>query len=165
MKRLQEKASHCFTTGDDRQKVYEQYKSVLTLAADGKNGQEVFKRICTQCHRRSGEGVTVGPDLSGVQNQPSEALLLHILIPSYEIVPGYTSYDVETRNGRVLTGLIASETETSLSLKRSLGATDTILRSNITKISSAGLSLMPDELEKTMTRQELADLIAFLKSR
>ena len=149
----------------DRQKVYESYKSVLNLPGNANNGHEVFKKTCAQCHTHSGEGVAVGPDLTGVSNQPAEALLLHILIPSYEIVPGYTSYDVETKDGQVLTGLIASETATAITLKRSLGVTDSILRSNIDKISSAGLSLMPDELEKTMTRQELADLIAFLKRR
>lgn len=149
----------------DRHKVYENYKSVLTLRGNAKNGHEVFKRICAQCHTHGGEGVAVGPDLTGVQNQPPEALLLHILIPSYEIVPGYTSYNIETRDGQVLTGLIASETATAITLKRSLGITDSILRSNIASISSSGLSLMPDELEKTMTRQELADLIAFLKTR
>jgi putative membrane-bound dehydrogenase-like protein len=149
----------------DRQEVYENCKSVLNLSTDSRNGHQVFKRICAQCHTHSGEGVAVGPDLTGVSNQPAEALLLHILIPSYEIVPGYTSYDVETKDGQVLTGLIASETATTITLKRALGITDSILRSNIAKISSGGLSLMPDELEKTMTRQELADLIAFLKTR
>lgn len=151
--------------GGDRQKVYQDYKSVLRLPAVAKNGHEVFKRNCAQCHTHSGEGVAVGPDLTSVHNQPAEALLLHILIPSYEIVPGYTSYDIETKDGRVLTGLIASETATSITLRRSLGASDSILRSNIATVSSSGLSLMPDELEKTMTRQELADLIAFLKER
>jgi putative heme-binding domain-containing protein len=149
----------------DRHKIYESYKSVLDLPGNSKNGHEMFKKICAQCHTYGGEGVAVGPDLTGVQNQPAEALLLHILIPSYEIVPGFTSYNVETRDGQMLTGLIVSETATTITLKRSLGATDSVLRSNIATISSSGLSLMPDELEKTMTRQELADLIAFLKSR
>jgi putative heme-binding domain-containing protein len=149
----------------DRQKAYEDCKSVLNLTANAGNGHEVFKKICAQCHAHSGEGFAVGPDLSGVHNQPPEALLLHIIIPSYEIVPGYTSYNIETKDGRVLTGLIASETATSITLKRSLGATDSIFRTNIAILSSSGVSLMPDELEKTMTRQELADLIAFLKGR
>jgi putative heme-binding domain-containing protein len=147
----------------DRHKVYESYKSVLNVGSNAKNGHEVFRRVCAQCHTHGSEGVAVGPDLTGVRNQPAEALLLHILIPSYEIVPGYTSYNVETKDGQMLTGLIASETAMAITLKRSLGITDSILRSNIATISSSGLSLMPDELEKTMTRQELADLIAFLK--
>jgi putative membrane-bound dehydrogenase-like protein len=149
--------------GSDRRKVYEEYKSVLSLPANAQDGLLVFKRICTQCHTHSGEGAAVGPDLTGVRNQPAEALLLHILVPSYEIVPGYTSYDIETRDGRTLTGLIASETDTSLTVKGGFGVTESILRSNIVSISSSSLSLMPDELEKTMSRQELADLIAFLK--
>jgi putative heme-binding domain-containing protein len=149
--------------GGDRQKVYKEFRAVLNMPATAKNGHEVFKKICAQCHTYGGEGIAVGPDLTSVHNQPAEALLLHIIIPSYEIVPGYTSYDIETKDGRLLSGLIASETPTSITLKRSLGATDSILRSNIATMSSSGLSLMPDELEKTITPQELADLIAFLK--
>jgi putative heme-binding domain-containing protein len=147
----------------DRQKAYEDCKSVLKLSGNAEHGHELFKQICAQCHTYKGEGCAVGPDLSGLHNQPAEALLLHVIIPSYEIVPGYTSYNIETRDGRSLTGIIASETATSITLKRSLGVTDSILRSNIITVSSSGVSLMPDELERTMTRQELADLIAFLK--
>jgi putative heme-binding domain-containing protein len=150
--------------GSDRQKVYEEYRSILSLSSSGRDGHEIFRRICVQCHTCRGEGAAVGPDLSGVHNQPAEALLLHILVPSYEIVPGYTSYIIETKDGSTLTGLIASETETSITLKRALGLTETILRTNIASISSSNLSLMPDELEKTMSRQELADLIRFLKA-
>ncbi|HTL18780.1 MAG TPA: PVC-type heme-binding CxxCH protein, partial [Patescibacteria group bacterium] len=147
------------SAGANRQKVYEDYKSVLSLPTNPGNGREVFKRICAQCHTCRGEGVAVGPDLSGVHNQPPEALLLHILIPSYEIVPGYTSYEVETKDGGNFSGLIASETVTTITLRRALGATDAIPRTNIATITSSGLSLMPDELEKTMNRQELADVI------
>src|SRR5205085_2837161 len=59
----------------NRQKAYEDYKSVLNLPMSPGNGHEVFKRICAQCHTCRGEGVAVGPDLTGVHNQPPEALL------------------------------------------------------------------------------------------
>jgi putative heme-binding domain-containing protein len=149
----------------DRMKVYEEYKSVLTLAPNSKNGHEVFKRVCANCHTHTGEGSAVGPDLTGVRNQPAEALLLHILVPSYEIVAGFTSYDIELKDGRSLSGLIASETESSVTLRRALAEQETVLRSNIVSINSGSLSLMPDELEKGMTKQELADLVAFLKGQ
>src|SRR5262249_54749497 len=66
----------------DRQKAYEDCKSILKLNADAGHGHEVFKKVCAQCHTHNGEGFSVGPDLSGVHNQPAEALLLHIIIPS-----------------------------------------------------------------------------------
>jgi putative heme-binding domain-containing protein len=149
----------------DRMKVYEDYKSVLTSKADTKSGHAVFARLCTSCHVYNGEGSRVGPELTGIRNQPAEALLLHIIVPDYEIVAGFISYEIETKDGRSLTGLLASETATSVTLRRALGEEENILRSNITTISSTSLSLMPQELEKIMTRQEMADLIAFLKGQ
>jgi hypothetical protein len=50
-----------------------------------------------------------------------------------------------------------------VTLRRAQGEQETILRSQIATITSGALSLMPDELEKTMSRQELRDLIGFLK--
>jgi putative heme-binding domain-containing protein len=163
--RIRERANTLFkslATGD-RMKVYEDYKPVLNLAAKPVNGQAVFKQACAACHRLDREGVPVGPDLFSIRNQPKEAILLHILIPEYEIVPGYASYTIETRDGRTLSGLIASETDTSITLRRALGEEETILRHNIASISATNLSLMPQELEKNMSRQDLADLIAYLK--
>jgi putative membrane-bound dehydrogenase-like protein len=147
----------------DRMKIYEEYKPVLAGKADMKSGKAVFARLCTPCHVYNGEGSRVGPELTGIRNQPAEALLLHIIVPDYEIVAGFMSYEIETKDGRSLTGLLASESATSVTLRRALGEEENILRSNIASIASTSLSLMPQELEKAMTRQEMADLIGFLK--
>lgn len=149
--------------GGDRMKVYEEYKAILSLKPVASNGHEVFKRACAACHKLNGEGAIVGPDLTGVRNQTAEVLLLHIIVPEYEIYPAYLAYDVETKDGQSITGLLASETPNSVTLRRALGQEDTILRANITSMASTSLSLMPQELEKTMTKQELADLIGYLK--
>jgi putative membrane-bound dehydrogenase-like protein len=147
----------------DRQRVYEEYKAVLKLEASSKNGQAVFKQHCSSCHRLDREGVAVGPDLFEIRSQPKEAILLHILIPEFEILPGYTGYVVETKDGRTLAGLIASETAASITLRRAQGEEETVLRSNLATITSTALSLMPQEMEKNMSKQDLADLIAYLK--
>ncbi|MEW6306122.1 MAG: PVC-type heme-binding CxxCH protein [Verrucomicrobiota bacterium] len=147
----------------DRMKVYEEYKTVLQLKMNGKSGHAVFTRTCAQCHVYGAEGARVGPELTGARNQPVEALLLHIIVPDLEVVTGFTSYEIETKDGRTLTGLLASETPTSVTLRAAQGIEETILRGNIASMSSTSLSLMPQELEKTMTKQELADLLAFLK--
>jgi len=147
----------------DRMKVYEDYKSVLALKSDPQNGRAVFKQHCSSCHRLDQEGVPVGPDLIGIRNQPKEAVLLHILIPEYEILPGFASYTVETRDGRTISGLIASESASAVALRQALGVEETIQRNNIAGFSSAALSLMPQEMEKNMSRQDMADLISYLK--
>jgi putative membrane-bound dehydrogenase-like protein len=149
----------------DRMKVYEDYKAVLALPADAKHGKAVFVKTCAACHQFAGEGARVGPELTGVRLQPAEAILLHIIVPDAEIYPGFTAYDVETKDGRSLTGLLTSDTPTSVTLRAAQGIEETILRANLAKLTSSSTSLMPNELEKTMTRQEMADLMAFLKGQ
>ena len=147
----------------DRMKVYEEYKSVLSLTPNPKNGHAVFSKTCTGCHVFAGEGNLVGPDLTGIRNQPTDVLLLHIIIPEYEIMPTYTCYNVETKDGMSYTGLLAAETPSAITLRQALGHEEKIQRSNIASIAASRLSLMPDELEKTMSKQDLADLLGFLK--
>ena len=103
------------------------------------------------------------PTCSASATSPRPAILLHILAPDQEITPGFAAYTVATRDGRVLTGLIASETPTSLTLRQPLGKEDTILRAEIEAISAGKQSLMPQGLEKNISRQEFADLLAYLK--
>ncbi len=147
----------------NRAGIYEDYKSVVELTGHAENGQKVFMKVCANCHRLDREGTPVGPDLFGIRNQPKEAILLHILIPEFEITPGFGAYLVETTDGRVLAGLLVGETATQVTLRAALGREETILRSDIESLNLSQLSLMPQELEKTMSRQEMADLLAYLK--
>jgi len=151
-----------FQSGD-RMKVYEDYKSILSLKAEARNGREIFKKNCASCHRLDREGIPVGPDLFGIRNQPKEVILLHIIIPEYEILPAFVNYVIETRDGRTLSGIIGSETDEKVTLRRALGEEDLVPRANIASIASTGLSLMPQELEKNISRQEMADLLGYLK--
>ena len=69
-----------------------------------------------------------------------------------------------TADGRQLTGLIAAETATSITLRRADNATDTVLRIDIEQLKSTGMSLMPEGLEKQIDQQSMADLLEFLKT-
>ena len=151
------------TVPGDRARVFEAYKDVAEAKADPTLGRAVFRRECASCHRLDQEGFAVGPDLFGIRNQPKSAILLHILAPDHEITPGFAAYSVATRDGRVLTGLIASETPSSLTLRQPLGKEESVLRDQVESISAGTQSLMPTGLEKNITRQEFADLLAYLK--
>ena len=144
-------------------KAYEESKSVLSLKPMPQNGQAVFKLHCAACHRLDREGIPVGPDLLGIRNQPKEAILLHVVAPDYEIAPGFAGYTVETKDGRSFSGLILSETRTSITVRQAQGIEENILRSSIASLEASRSSLMPQEFEKAMSRQDLADLIAYLK--
>jgi putative heme-binding domain-containing protein len=147
----------------DRQKVVEAYQSALKLKADARRGKQVFKKNCAICHRLENVGVEVGPDLlSALRTKTRETLLVDILDPSREVDPRYINYVINTKAGRTFTGMIAADTGSSVTLRRAEKAEDTILRSQIDDIRATAKSLMPEELEKQMTKQDVADVIAYL---
>jgi putative membrane-bound dehydrogenase-like protein len=150
--------------GGDRMQVYRNYREILSLKTDIARGREAFTKACSTCHTHNGVGGKVGPDLTGVRNQPADALLLHILVPNYEVAPAYQTLSVVTQDGRTISGWLAGETESSVTLRTAFGTEETVLRKNITSLTASGLSLMPDGLEQTMTKEDLSSIIAFLKS-
>jgi putative membrane-bound dehydrogenase-like protein len=152
-------------TTPDRRKVLEDYQAALDLKADAARGKAVFKKVCATCHRLENEGVEVGPDLlSALRNKSREQLLTDILDPSREVDPRYINYVVVTKAGHSFTGLIAAETASSLTLRRAEKAEDTILRSDIEAIEATAKSVMPEGLEMQLSKQEVADVIAYLQA-
>ena len=147
-----------------RMKVYQDYRRILSKGGDAVAGKKVFVRVCSVCHTHSGSGGKVGPDLTGISNQPADALLLHILAPNYEVLPAYQAILVKTKNGQSISGRLKAETENSITLSTAFGTEESILRTNITSLLNSGLSLMPEGLERSMTKDELRDLIVFLKA-
>ncbi|MGB2714839.1 MAG: PVC-type heme-binding CxxCH protein [Vicinamibacterales bacterium] len=164
---IQKRARALFAPLDsgDRMQAYERLRgTVLKHPFNAASGQRTFSRYCATCHTFDGAGGTLGPDLSGIRNQPAEAILLHVLVPDYEITPGYYAYVVETRDGRTLVGRLESEAPNSLLLRDAASQPHVVLRSQILSMTASPNSLMPNELERAMSEQELADLIGYLKS-
>jgi putative membrane-bound dehydrogenase-like protein len=151
-------------TSGGRAAVVAAFRPALALSGDPKAGAAVFKKICANCHRLNGEGHEVGPDLAALTDKSPEALLIAILDPNRAFEAKFTNFNVQTTDGRVLTGLIAAETGTSVTLRREEGREDVLLRSEIEAMAGSGQSLMPEGLEKDLTKQSLADLIAYLAS-
>jgi putative membrane-bound dehydrogenase-like protein len=164
---IQKRARTLFAAVDsgDRMQVYERLRGpVLARSGSYQSGQRVFASTCAGCHVFDGAGGRLGPDLSGIRNQPADAILLHVLVPDYEIAPGYEAYVVETRDGRTLFGRLESEAPNSLTLRDVSSQQHVILRSQVASMSASIGSLMPNELERAMSEQDLADLIAYLKT-
>ena len=126
-------------------------------------GAGVFATYCSACHTYKSAGGRVGPDLSGIRNQPPDALLLHIVVPDYDITPGYEAYTVLTRDDRTLFGRLESEAPNSITLRDAAGQAHTILRTDVRSMTASTSSLMPSGLDQAMSVQDLADLIAYLK--
>jgi putative heme-binding domain-containing protein len=146
-----------------REEVIAQMRTFLRRApGDAKAGQEVFKRVCGQCHKLYGEGQDVGPDITLNGRSSFEQLLSNVFDPSLVIGAAYQTRTVVTADGRVLSGLLAEESDERMVLKTQGGKVETIARSDVEEMKVSHLSLMPEELEKQLKPQELADLFALL---
>lgn len=147
-----------------RADVISNYRPALDLEGDASRGQQVFRKICAACHKLEGFGHEIGKDLLSIRNRGPETILVNVLDPNREVDPKYLNYVVITADGRSLSGVIAAETATSITLKRAENATNDILRIDIEALQSTGQSIMPEGLEKQIDQQAMADLVAYLMS-
>lgn len=129
---------------------------------DAEKGVLVFKKLCAQCHKIHGEGAEVGPDITRNGRNNWDQLLSNVFDPSLVIGPGYQARQLVTTDGRVLTGLPVEESDQRVVLKIQGGKVETIARDEIDIYETSDVSLMPEDIEKQLTREEIADLMAFL---
>lgn len=137
-------------------------KQLETVPGDPFAGQKVFNRVCGQCHKIYGEGEDVGPEITRNGRNNYDQLLSNVLDPSLVIGAGYQAHTVLTTDGRVLTGLVVEDTPDRLVLKLQGGKLETIPRGDVEEDVVSPTSMMPEGLERQVSRQELADLFAFL---
>jgi len=147
----------------DREQALADYRVVLGLKSDAARGRAVFEKNCASCHRVAGIGVDVAPDISDSRERSFEQLLVDIIQPNRAIDANYFSYTVTTLDGMIHTGVLATETSTSVTLKQAEGKEIIFRREEIEEMRSDGISFMPDGLEKNIPPQDMADLIGFIK--
>jgi putative membrane-bound dehydrogenase-like protein len=148
----------------DRNAVLARYQPVLEAKGNPLQGRAIFEKNCVTCHRVGTIGVNVGPDIGDSRDKTPAYLLTNILDPNRAVDANYFGYTLITQQGRVLTGLIKNETASSITIRLPEGKEETILRTDVEELKSSGLSLMPVGLEKTITVEQMADLIAYLKN-
>ncbi len=146
----------------NRDEIVQRYHAALEMAGDRGRGAALFEKHCLVCHTVQTRGHRVGPDLSGVGSRPKETILIDVFDPSRQVTPEFVAYTLVTNDGQVLSGLVASETADSLTLRRAEGAEDFIRRNDLEALRSTGKSLMPEGLEENLTEQDVADLLSFL---
>jgi quinoprotein glucose dehydrogenase len=136
---------------------------------DAGRGRQLFwvrvHASCHQCHRIGDEGGTAGPALTGIgARQSREYLLESLLFPSKAIAPGYETVAVLLESEAVETGRVVRESDAELVLRGPDGQEKAIAKASIRK-ARRGLSAMPDDLAKLLTRRELRDLVEYLASQ
>jgi putative membrane-bound dehydrogenase-like protein len=141
------------------------YEPSLSLQGDASRGRELFGQFCSICHQYQGSsGAQFGPDLGEVRNHAPMSLLVDILDPNHSIADGYELWNVTLTDGSTLTGVMGREAPTAVTLRLPGGTETVIPRAQIRAMRIAETSGMPEGLETQIDRQQMADLIAFLKS-
>jgi putative membrane-bound dehydrogenase-like protein len=161
--RLRDRSRAIFTMNNE-QEVNKEYQSALQLKGNIEKGMLVYEKNCALCHQiRESNGIAIGPDLGTIHNWSREAIMAHILAPNLSISSGFDLWSVELLNGENIQGLIASETPGAINL-RNIGTADRIInRNDIRSLKPLNMSIMPTSLEKQISKQQMADLLAFLK--
>ncbi|MEX0704828.1 MAG: PVC-type heme-binding CxxCH protein [Planctomycetales bacterium] len=118
---------------------------------------------CLNCHKVAQKGKEVGPDLSGIGTKLSrQALYESILFPSAGISHNYETYTILLANGTTASGVITSRTDDAVTLKSADALERTYPAAEIEEIVKQDVSLMPADVQKSMTADELVDLVEYL---
>lgn len=148
----------------ERRAVLDEYGSRARKGGDAEEGRKAFERSCASCHRVGELGHAVGPDLASLGNRSTEALLIATLDPNSAVEARFRPLTILTRDGRLLTGVVTEQSVGSITLIRPNGLVDVVDRSEIEQLRSGERSLMPDNLEKDLTPQDVANVIAYIQS-
>jgi len=130
---------------------------------DPAHGRDVFTRVCAVCHTLFGQGGKVGPDLTHA-NHDREFLLGSIVDPSASVRKEYLTYELTTRDGRILAGVIADQSGGNITLATSTGERTLVPQNQVQSLRESALSLMPEDLVKPLKPQEFRDLFSYLQS-
>jgi putative membrane-bound dehydrogenase-like protein len=140
---------------------------LLKSKGDATRGRETFNGIakCNTCHIVNGAGKEVGPDLSEIGSKLSrEAFFESILFPSAGISHNYETWTASTVDGNVVSGIKVSETPNELVLRGGDSISRTLKKSEIDELKKQPISLMPADLQTTMTAEELIDVVEYVQT-
>jgi putative heme-binding domain-containing protein len=144
--------------------------SLLEQLKDGdiRRGQAIFnsqKTACAACHRLGYLGGNIGPDLTSIGQVRSERDLLEAIVyPSASFVRSYEPVLIITKSGEDYSGALRKDTTEEIVLATGPDTEVRIARADIKETRPGTVSVMPAGLDEQLTRQEMADLLAFLKN-
>ncbi len=152
----------------DRERLLAKYKEwcspAAIAAADASRGRAVFAKTCAACHRLYGEGGEVGPDLTGSNRANLDYILLNSVDPSYDVPDAYKTVSVLTVDGRAVNGVLAEEDSARIILKTSEQPRVVIAKDDIEVRKVSPKSMMPDGQLDQMEKQQVIDLIKYLRT-
>ncbi len=167
-RKAKEKANQLFPPPPSKEnKPLPPLATLMQMKGNVKRGRLIYHNsgTCYKCHKEHGLGREVGPDLSEIGSKLSRSALFEsILYPSAGISHNYETWTAALDSGNTVSGLMVSETDDSVSLKDIEGIVRTFSRDEIDEITRQETSLMPADLQKVLTAQDLVDLVEFLQT-
>jgi putative heme-binding domain-containing protein len=137
--------------------------------ADAAAGRRIFANprlaYCSRCHRVEGRGVLLGPDLSTVGRNEPRWIVESILQPSAVVAPHYTAWRIETKDGKVRTGMLAGTYLDDYTYLDEKGNIFKVNTHDMVEARPLSTSIMPAGLVDRLTDQEMRDLLAYLQAR
>jgi putative heme-binding domain-containing protein len=108
-------------------------------------------------------GKEVGPDLSEIGKKLSrEALFESILYPSAGISHNFEAYTVILVSGNVVNGLLVNKTDDAITIKDAEAIARTFKMDDVEEVIQQKVSLMPADLQKVLTEEELINIVEYL---
>lgn len=152
----------------DKKAEMERYKALLAKSGAQKDdlvkGRAVFAKTCGQCHQLYGVGGKVGPDITGSNRADLDYLLHNILDPNAEIPNDYRTWNLDTKDDRSVSGIMARQDATAVTIVTP-NETLTVARTDIAKLKQSELSMMPEGLLQALPEDEVRNLIAYLRGK
>lgn len=163
---LRDKAAQAHA-GDRTDDPVAPYRDALE-GGDAESGRRIFyekaEASCAKCHKVHGRGGEVGPVLDTIGGQKSRDYILEsIVLPNKEIAQGFAQSIFQLHSDAIETGRIEKEDEKQVVILQADGTRKTIAKSDI-KARKLGLSAMPEDEIKHLTKRELRDVVEFLAS-
>lgn len=139
-----------------------QFQSAIQTGGNAAHGRQLFSARCAGCHQPASDGKALGPALMGARTRGREKLLAAIVEPNALPRPDYQTCVLETQSGEDYIGILDDENPTTVALRRP-GALPTVWpRSNQYGLRAQSWSLMPDDLTRDYSVQDMADLLDYL---
>ena len=148
-----------------RSEVVAEFLPALKLEGDAAKGKVIYTQRCAMCHKSDEEGFVLGPDLVTIKTTGREKILTNFIDPNREVLASYVAYQIATKDGEEIVGLLGDETRTHVRIRLPLGQERLLPRTRVKGMRSLGQSIMPVGLEAGLTKQQMADLLEYIISQ
>ena len=149
---------------EEKLAVMRRYRNDLGAGeGNASQGHLLFIQHCASCHKLSGEGGTLGTDLTDANRSDQAALLAAVVDPSAAVRSEYLTYIIRTRSGRTIRGVKEQEDTGAVTIIDGSLQKTRIVRSDIRSMEVAPESLMPEDLLSALSPQERRDLFRYLQ--